>query len=564
MQEEQVDEHSTTVPVRSIRELERLSYEHRPLIDRALSTLRQPIADYSFASLYIWSSSLDLRVGVCAHHVCVFALSPGDTTMLLPPLPLPGASPAELFQAVDTCFLLMDEENRDEARNSRIEYVSDELLEQLRSVRQSEFSAAPMNGDYVYDCAQMIELPGKSFRSKRRAKEKFEKDYPSHRTEPMGPEHVPACMDLLNAWTYNGHAKHEGEVTDQQIGTDILREREALATRLALENFNVLGLTGMVLMVEDKLIGFTLGEKVAPDMAVVVIEKTHPAYSGSAQYIFSEFCRQYWADCRFINACDDWGIPSLRFTKQSYRPIRLLSKYVLTRQGSYGVQGGWSSSELPSLRSALDSHRVPSPTVPAGGVEMAKAGIGSEYVELRPASLADAGTILEIERACFHAIEETFNLRQIRSLIRNPRAAVLVATIDGDVVGWSVGLTREHRHYRSGRVYAVAIHPSARGRKLGQALTEGTLAELTAKGIRNVYLEVRSDNEAAIRLYQKLGFVFRRELRDYYGQGRHGIRMMRVLPRAGSSEQKLEQSGEFPGVVTGNRSPRHVRRVRDC
>ena len=35
---------------------------------------------------------------------------------------------------------------------------------------------------------------------------------------------------------------------------------------------------------------------------------------------------------------DDWGIPTLRFTKQSYRPTRTPAKYVLTRPVAAPVQ----------------------------------------------------------------------------------------------------------------------------------------------------------------------------------------------------------------------------------
>jgi hypothetical protein len=97
----------------------------------------------------------------------------------------------------------------------------------------------------------------------------------------------------------------------------------------------------MVLYADDKLVGFTLGEKIGPSTCSILIEKTDRQYVGSAQYIFSEFCRQYWSDTTTCNVGDDWELPSLAWTKQSYRPIGRLEKWVIypVRQGRRGTEG---------------------------------------------------------------------------------------------------------------------------------------------------------------------------------------------------------------------------------
>ena len=52
---------------------------------------------------------------------------------------------------------------------------------------------------------------------------------------------------------------------------------------------------------------------------------------GLAQFIFSEFCRVNWFDRPLVNVGDDWGLETLAWTKQSYRPVKMLQKYVLRR-----------------------------------------------------------------------------------------------------------------------------------------------------------------------------------------------------------------------------------------
>jgi hypothetical protein len=92
-----------------------------------------------------------------------------------------------------------------------------------------------------------------------------------------------------------------------------------------------LGLKGLALFVGSELVGFTLGEALTPRQASVLIEKTHPDFVGAPQYIFAEFCRQCWVDYPECNAGDDCGMPSLQFTKETYRPILRLNKYCVTR-----------------------------------------------------------------------------------------------------------------------------------------------------------------------------------------------------------------------------------------
>jgi len=490
----------------------------KPLFDRAFAGLVEPLSDYTFANSFIWGTSLRLYWRVTESHLCVFANGTGDLTMLMPPLPLPGATDAELARALHAGFDTMDAYNAARgvtAHHSRIEYVCDELLDRIASLPGPGLSATPMGGDYVYDMARMVDLAGGPLKSKRKARARFTRDFPDHRTEPYEDRHRDACLDLLDRWRHHGDATHEGEVADGQVGSDILRDRDRHATARALDHHAALGLTGMVLVVGDRLIGFTFGERLSPTHVSILIEKTDPGYTGAPQFIFSEFCRLCWADATECNAGDDWGIPTLRFTKQSYRPIRLLSKSVLTRQ--------------PAVVTTDQPVEVPAVAPPHRVAASDPAPADAEPVTLRRATADDAAAVLALEAACFDRLEETFNRRQVRGLIDCPRAAVTVAEHAGRVVGWSVGLIRRHRRTSTGRLYALAVHADARGRGLGRLLARRTLTELAALGAERVFLEARADNAAAIALYQSLGFTRRRPLPNYYAPGRHAVSMAATL-----------------------------------
>jgi mycothiol synthase len=58
-----------------------------------------------------------------------------------------------------------------------------------------------------------------------------------------------------------------------------------------------------------------------------------------------------------------------------------------------------------------------------------------------------------------------------------------------------------------GEVYVLAVDPDAQGIGLGSALTVAGLVHLRDRGVPEAMLYVDSDNTAALRTYQKLGFA---------------------------------------------------------
>lgn len=144
---------------------------------------------------------------------------------------------------------------------------------------------------------------------------------------------------------------------------------------------------------------------------------------------------------------------------------------------------------------------------------------------VRPAALSDAPAIDRIEQASFVHSGERFAPKRIGYLLATPRAIVRVAEVEGRVIGWVAGLLASHRPQIWGRIYALAVHPDGRGRKLGSRLLKEMLADLRRRGAGRIFLEVRTDNHSAIKLYERAGFARCKTLPNYYGKGIDAIRM---------------------------------------
>lgn len=130
----------------------------------------------------------------------------------------------------------------------------------------------------------------------------------------------------------------------------------------------------------------------------------------------------------------------------------------------------------------------------------------------------------------------------MRYLLRSSRSLVAAARLPGGrLVGWAVVLLRKHRRHRTARLYSLAVDPDFRGRGLGRRLVAHVLERLVAKGVQRVFLEVAEENVEAQRLYERLGFVAVAVLPNYYGEGRHGRRLLRTGPAQGGTVPLLPQ-----------------------
>ena len=118
--------------------------------------------------------------------------------------------------------------------------------------------------------------------------------------------------------------------------------------------------------------------------------------------------------------------------------------------------------------------------------------------------------MLAIERASF---ADPWPGRAFREALAS-RALFLVAVRTRAVVGYVLA-----RHVLDeGEILNLAVAPGERMRGMGRALALRALEELQERGVTQVFLEVRSSNAVARRLYAAIGFreVGRRE--GYYGR----------------------------------------------
>jgi ribosomal-protein-alanine N-acetyltransferase len=92
----------------------------------------------------------------------------------------------------------------------------------------------------------------------------------------------------------------------------------------------------------------------------------------------------------------------------------------------------------------------------------------------------------------------------------------LAARVAGRLVGYAGLALLGRRPYLEAEVHTIGVHPAYQHRGIGRRLLRELLAYADARRAAATYLEVRTDNEAAIALYRSEGFQVMGIRRRYY------------------------------------------------
>lgn len=142
----------------------------------------------------------------------------------------------------------------------------------------------------------------------------------------------------------------------------------------------------------------------------------------------------------------------------------------------------------------------------------------SSPVIVRPSRDSDVEAMLAIYRRHIrHGIDEGVSdtetpqpddLRDRRKNLRSRRFPHLVATQDGEVVGYAyIVLFRKRPAYRYTVKHSIYIHHDHVGRGIGRILMRELIDVCAAAGFRQIIGYIDADNAASLGLHEKFGFA---------------------------------------------------------
>src|SRR6201982_1851939 len=103
---------------------------------------------------------------------------------------------------------------------------------------------------------------------------------------------------------------------------------------------------------------------------------------------------------------------------------------------------------------------------------------------------------------------EPDDLRDRRKNLRSHRLPHLVATLNGEVVGYAyVVLFRKRPAYRFAVKHSIYIHHDHQGRGIGRLLLGELIDACAASGFRQMIGYIDADNAHSLALHEKFGFA---------------------------------------------------------
>lgn len=170
----------------------------------------------------------------------------------------------------------------------------------------------------------------------------------------------------------------------------------------------------------------------------------------------------------------------------------------------------------------------------AGDAHVAPTGVADElagrHLQLRPLAASDAEAAAALDAVCFNEGAHTswtpeMFLSELSEGLTAPRAW-WVAHDDGELIGIAGGMVID----ADVQILDVAVSPEHRRRGIARKLLAHVSYDAQMLGCTSASLEVEAGNDAAIGLYEDLGFSRAGCRRDYYGPGSDAVVMTAPLP----------------------------------
>jgi ribosomal-protein-alanine N-acetyltransferase len=140
-----------------------------------------------------------------------------------------------------------------------------------------------------------------------------------------------------------------------------------------------------------------------------------------------------------------------------------------------------------------------------------------------PMTAAHVDALMPYERELFGP--EAWTADSYRAEVADTRSRYYVAVEDDDgaLVGWGGVLVAADQ----AEILTVGVVPAAQRRGLARRMLAALYDEARRRGARELFLEVRVDNDAALALYESEDFARIGRRRGYYDHGRVDAVVMR-------------------------------------
>lgn len=299
-----------------------ISIDNREILDKYLNGYEYKTSGLSFSAQYMWRDINKFSWDMIGEYMCISGISHLELEdgielpFMFPPLTATGEYDKDALR--ETIYNAKAHfEKKGQPFSLRL--VPFHIMEIIKeAVPEMHFLDDRPNYDYIYLTQELIDLKGKSFHSKKNHLNYFKKTYEY--------EYVELTSDMADeAMSFISDFNRRKEVPAHEMEMLKMEER---AMEDVFVNLEKVGYSAGAILIDGKIEAIAIGGKLGRKTITEHVEKANIEYRGLYQAINNEFCRNVAAEAKYINREEDMGIPNLRKAKLSYKPVKLLEKYI--------------------------------------------------------------------------------------------------------------------------------------------------------------------------------------------------------------------------------------------
>lgn len=299
-----------------------ISIDNREILDKYLNGYEYKTSGLSFSAQYMWRDINKFSWDMIGEYMCISGISHLELEdgielpFMFPPLTATGEYDKDALR--ETIYNAKAHfEKKGQPFSLRL--VPFHIMEIIKeAVPEMQFLDDRPNYDYIYLTQELIDLKGKSFHSKKNHLNYFKKTYEY--------EYVELTSDMADeAMSFISDFNRRKEVPAHEMEMLKMEER---AMEDVFVNLEKVGYSAGAILIDGKIEAIAIGGKLGKKTITEHVEKANIEYRGLYQAINNEFCRNVASEVKYINREEDMGIPNLRKAKLSYKPVKLLEKYI--------------------------------------------------------------------------------------------------------------------------------------------------------------------------------------------------------------------------------------------
>ncbi len=274
-----------------------------------------PYSDFNFVSMWSYNTEKDLKISQLNGNLIFLMRDYIDESVALTFI---GKS-----QPIHTINLLL-EYSISNLSKSELKLVPSINLSQNKKEIKANFHLKTDRGnfDYILSLNKLAQLQGHEFANKRNKVVHFKKDYPyavCKTIDLLNPDIQKELLHVFKRWS------------ESKQRQDVKHEFKAIKT--LLHDVKHFDLICFGVFIDQKLEAFSINQILPRKFAITHFTKADPTKIGVFEFLYHEMAKELKSrGALYLNREQDLDLEGLRSGKLSWRPIKFLKKYTVSKR----------------------------------------------------------------------------------------------------------------------------------------------------------------------------------------------------------------------------------------